>query len=122
MLPPAGKACASCGAANRSGAKFCKSCGVAMAPSACAECGEALARDATFCDACGAKVVAEAAVVTTEAMSFDESVEEIERKLEEEQEAKRPRIKVGRPKACRECGSKSPADAWKCAKCGERLY
>ncbi|HTO07323.1 MAG TPA: nuclear transport factor 2 family protein [Myxococcota bacterium] len=45
--------CASCGRANRSGARFCSGCGQALAPR-CPRCGAECPADAQFCDACGA--------------------------------------------------------------------
>jgi membrane protease subunit (stomatin/prohibitin family) len=51
----AGIACASCHAPNAPGAKFCSSCGTAMAPKGvhCTQCGVAVAPGAKFCAGCG---------------------------------------------------------------------
>ena len=49
--------CPSCHAPNGPGAKFCSSCGVAMAPpkpAHCTQCGSATAPNARFCGNCGA--------------------------------------------------------------------
>lgn len=49
--------CGSCHAPNAPGAKFCSSCGAAMAPPApahCTQCGTATAPNARFCGNCGA--------------------------------------------------------------------
>jgi membrane protease subunit (stomatin/prohibitin family) len=49
--------CASCHAPNTPGAKFCSSCGVAMAPPTpahCTQCGTAAAPNSRFCGNCGA--------------------------------------------------------------------
>ena len=45
--------CASCGRANRAGARFCAGCGASLAPR-CPACGVEARPDARFCDACGA--------------------------------------------------------------------
>ena len=47
--------CPTCGQANRVGARFCDSCGRALA-SSCAQCGTELRAGARFCDACGAPI------------------------------------------------------------------
>lgn len=62
--PPAGGApggasvvCGSCHAPNPVGAKFCSSCGTAMAPPTpahCTQCGTAITPGAKFCGGCGA--------------------------------------------------------------------
>jgi uncharacterized membrane protein YvbJ len=44
--------CAACGHENRSGAKFCGTCGVAL-PRACPQCGTSLGADERFCTECG---------------------------------------------------------------------
>jgi len=49
--------CASCGRANRAGARFCGGCGASLAPR-CPACGAENEPDARFCDACGASLVA----------------------------------------------------------------
>lgn len=53
--PGAGAArCGRCGAENDADARFCKRCGVAMAPAlACPSCGHENDADARFCDHCG---------------------------------------------------------------------
>ncbi len=61
---PAGAAasvqCSNCHAPNSPGAKFCSSCGTALAPPApaaaahCTQCGAAIAPNAKFCGGCGA--------------------------------------------------------------------
>jgi len=51
--------CASCGRANRAGARFCSGCGQSLAPR-CPSCGAENAADARFCDACGAALAATA--------------------------------------------------------------
>jgi membrane protease subunit (stomatin/prohibitin family) len=51
--------CASCHAPNPPGAKFCSSCGTAMAPpkaAHCTQCGSAAAPGAKFCGSCGASL------------------------------------------------------------------
>src|SRR5262245_12789316 len=45
--------CASCGRANRTGARFCGGCGASLAPR-CPACGATADPDSRFCDACGA--------------------------------------------------------------------
>jgi class 3 adenylate cyclase/ketosteroid isomerase-like protein/tetratricopeptide (TPR) repeat protein len=50
--------CPSCGHENRAGARFCDSCGLALAAS-CPACGTELRADARFCDSCGAAVAAD---------------------------------------------------------------
>jgi membrane protease subunit (stomatin/prohibitin family) len=55
--PAAGPACASCGAANPPGAKFCAQCGTAMPVARfCAQCGNELVAGAKFCAHCGLAV------------------------------------------------------------------
>jgi membrane protease subunit (stomatin/prohibitin family) len=59
--PPAqqaGPVCASCQAANPSGARFCMGCGQPLAPAVahCTECGTELPAGAHFCAACGTRV------------------------------------------------------------------
>jgi membrane protease subunit (stomatin/prohibitin family) len=51
----AGAVCASCSTANPGGAKFCMSCGQALAPAVrhCTECGTELPGGARFCGNCG---------------------------------------------------------------------
>src|SRR5687768_6230945 len=44
--------CASCGTENRSGSRFCDSCGTALAAT-CPHCGEPNRADARFCASCG---------------------------------------------------------------------
>jgi membrane protease subunit (stomatin/prohibitin family) len=53
--PAATVACAQCAAANPAGAKFCSSCGTALAPpaSACSSCGTENPATAKFCSSCG---------------------------------------------------------------------
>jgi membrane protease subunit (stomatin/prohibitin family) len=53
-----GAVCASCQAPNPSGAKFCMSCGQALAPAVihCTECGTELPGGAHFCANCGTRV------------------------------------------------------------------
>src|SRR5947208_7160947 len=51
--------CTSCGRANRTGARFCGSCGKPLAPR-CLACGTECEPGAQFCDACGASLVASA--------------------------------------------------------------
>jgi membrane protease subunit (stomatin/prohibitin family) len=57
-VPPAASvSCESCHAPNAPGAKFCSSCGTAMAPPApahCTQCGTAATPNARFCGNCGA--------------------------------------------------------------------
>lgn len=48
--------CGVCGAGLQAGARFCPSCGTAVAGSACRECGAELAPAARFCASCGAAV------------------------------------------------------------------
>ena len=50
--------CSNCGSETPEGAKFCMSCGHALAL-ACANCGTELPSDAAFCMSCGTKVAAE---------------------------------------------------------------
>jgi hypothetical protein len=52
-----GQTCASCGAANDAGARFCDSCGGALSAQ-CRSCGAANDADARFCDGCGAPLAA----------------------------------------------------------------
>jgi class 3 adenylate cyclase/tetratricopeptide (TPR) repeat protein len=47
--------CASCGRANRAGARFCRGCGRPLAPR-CPACGAEGEAGARFCDACGASL------------------------------------------------------------------
>lgn len=50
----AGAACASCGGALQPGARFCPSCGTAVAmPRSCSNCATELAPDVKFCPSCG---------------------------------------------------------------------
>jgi len=53
----AGPTCASCNTSNPAGAKFCMSCGTAMAPQVrhCTECGNELPGGAKFCANCGTR-------------------------------------------------------------------
>ncbi|PWU23297.1 MAG: hypothetical protein C5B48_08870, partial [Candidatus Rokuibacteriota bacterium] len=44
--------CATCGAENRAGAKFCRECGAALA-TVCPTCGAAADSGQRFCDQCG---------------------------------------------------------------------
>jgi class 3 adenylate cyclase/predicted ATPase len=52
--------CPSCGAENRSGARFCRGCGTALAL-ACPSCGAAAEPEQSFCDECGSALGAAAA-------------------------------------------------------------
>ena len=52
---PGATTCPSCGAGNTPDARFCASCGQALAEP-CASCGTALAPGARFCSACGQPV------------------------------------------------------------------
>ena len=47
--------CAACGADNRAGARFCRSCGSALGQ-ACPSCGAAAETGQTFCDSCGTRL------------------------------------------------------------------
>lgn len=66
-------ACPSCGSANASGAKFCRSCGASLpiersagvSTVACSACGAKNAVSAKFCRACGASLTAATAVERT---------------------------------------------------------
>jgi class 3 adenylate cyclase len=49
--------CASCGAANPDGARFCVSCGSSLVPG-CRQCGAELPEGARFCPSCGAPIEA----------------------------------------------------------------
>ena len=49
--------CASCGEANRAGARFCGGCGGPLAPR-CSECGVEAEPGRRFCDACGSSLAA----------------------------------------------------------------
>src|SRR5262245_29668189 len=49
--------CSTCGAQNRAGAKFCGSCGTALA-SACPRCGHQNPPANRFCDECGGALAA----------------------------------------------------------------
>ena len=53
----AGPTCTSCNTSNPAGAKFCMSCGTAMAPQVrhCTECGNELPGGAKFCANCGTR-------------------------------------------------------------------
>ena len=51
--------CASCGTENRSGSRFCDSCGTALAAT-CPHCGEPNRADARFCASCGQALGADA--------------------------------------------------------------
>jgi membrane protease subunit (stomatin/prohibitin family) len=55
---PVGVACAACHTSNPASAKFCMSCGQAMAPAVrhCTECGTELPAGARFCASCGTPV------------------------------------------------------------------
>ncbi|MBV9593834.1 MAG: SPFH domain-containing protein [Actinobacteria bacterium] len=57
---PAGATCTNCGTANPGGAKFCMSCGQAMAPQTlhCTNCGTELPGGARFCASCGTPTAA----------------------------------------------------------------
>ncbi|TAL90304.1 MAG: zinc ribbon domain-containing protein [Candidimonas sp.] len=46
-------ACATCGAANGSTARFCQQCGTSLAPAKCAGCGAEMAVGMKFCGKCG---------------------------------------------------------------------
>src|SRR5258707_6097588 len=52
--------CASCGEANRAGARFCGGCGKPLTPH-CPACGSENEPGRRFCDACGASLAARAA-------------------------------------------------------------
>ncbi|MFP5333005.1 MAG: AAA family ATPase [Acidimicrobiia bacterium] len=54
--------CPECGAAAGDGARFCASCGSAMAP-ACGACGHALTEGARFCPSCGQPTTVSTAAV-----------------------------------------------------------
>ncbi|MFL5737320.1 MAG: adenylate/guanylate cyclase domain-containing protein [Actinomycetota bacterium] len=56
------RTCASCGAENTDGARFCSSCGSSLGPT-CPNCGEAVAEDARFCPSCGRSLAAAEAPV-----------------------------------------------------------
>jgi membrane protease subunit (stomatin/prohibitin family) len=54
---PAGLACTQCGAVNAAGAKFCASCGTALASALhCTSCGAQSPAGAKFCQGCGSKL------------------------------------------------------------------
>ncbi|MEA2545477.1 MAG: hypothetical protein QOI09_750 [Chloroflexota bacterium] len=55
--------CVSCGTENRTGSRFCDSCGTALAV-ACPACGEPNRSDARFCSSCGAGLSASATATT----------------------------------------------------------
>jgi membrane protease subunit (stomatin/prohibitin family) len=62
QAPPAptqapGAECASCSTQNPAGAKFCMSCGTALAPAVrhCTECGNEIPGGAKFCANCGTR-------------------------------------------------------------------
>jgi membrane protease subunit (stomatin/prohibitin family) len=59
-MAPAAAVCASCQAENPADAKFCASCGTALAAAAvhCASCGEEIAPGGKFCPSCGTPVAA----------------------------------------------------------------
>ena len=48
--------CASCGEANRAGARFCSGCGQTLA-ARCPACGVEVEPGRRFCDSCGASLV-----------------------------------------------------------------
>jgi hypothetical protein len=50
------RSCPSCGVQVALGAKFCDSCGAALAAKACAKCGAAVRPEARFCDNCGGRI------------------------------------------------------------------
>jgi len=51
--------CATCGTENSPGARFCSSCGTALAPH-CPNCGAEVAAEARFCQTCGHPLTAQA--------------------------------------------------------------
>ena len=55
--------CASCGTENRSGSRFCDSCGTALAAT-CPHCGQPNRADARFCASCGQALEADAPAAT----------------------------------------------------------
>src|ERR687891_99167 len=62
--------CASCGAENAAGRKFCGSCGTALARS-CPSCGAANEPDVSFCGECGSRLDAEQHPAAREAASAE---------------------------------------------------
>jgi class 3 adenylate cyclase/tetratricopeptide (TPR) repeat protein len=62
--------CASCGAENAAGRKFCGSCGTALARS-CPSCGAANEPDVSFCGECGSRLDAEQPPAAREAASAE---------------------------------------------------
>ena len=56
-VAPSSGTCARCGTPIAAGDKFCRSCGVSLAPT-CALCGAPVTADARFCRQCGAPVAA----------------------------------------------------------------
>lgn len=65
MVEMSDPSCRSCGRNNRADAKFCLSCGAALA-NACPSCGRELPAGAGFCDGCGQRLAAgETSVVSS---------------------------------------------------------
>src|ERR687891_3016347 len=62
--------CASCGAENAAGRKFCGSCGTALARS-CPSCGAANEPDVSFCGECGSRLDAGQPPAAREAASAE---------------------------------------------------
>lgn len=56
--PDAPAACPACGFENRQGARFCGSCGTALAAAPCPSCGTQNPAGHAFCDSCGAALPA----------------------------------------------------------------
>ena len=53
---PAPRACPKCDHSNDRDAKFCESCGLALASRVCSACGVTSSAEATFCKGCGKQV------------------------------------------------------------------
>ena len=64
--------CSACGTENRTGAKFCGSCGTQLVLT-CAQCGSELSPTNKFCDSCGAAAATQIAELSTRARDVTDS-------------------------------------------------
>src|SRR2546430_2123479 len=72
--------CTACGAENRAGARFCRSCGSSL-ESVCPSCGTPAESGQAFCDSCGARLAGTASAPVAPVPASAQSTPVAERRL-----------------------------------------